>query len=42
MSNAYTDENLRNIYAEWQKSKLSQKKYCEINRNESEVFPTRI
>ena len=42
MSNAYTDENLRNIYAEWQKSKLSQKKYCEEKGLKKSLFKSEL
>ena len=46
MREAYTDEELKEIYADWKKSKESQKEYCikhEINGNvfKSDIYQLR-
>jgi hypothetical protein len=42
MREAYTDEELHEIYDEWQKSKLSQKKYCEEKGLKKSLFKSEL
>ena len=42
MREPYTDEELHKIYSKWQKSKMSQKKYCEKEGLKRSVFKNEL